>query len=156
MATILQFDRLGASNLQLCSAAYDMRQPLSAFEAIVRLACMSVDGVGYQPARQEKRGSTRLPVALRGQCAGEWGASPCLISEISQGGLSLVCGHTHNPGDHIHVSWSEGAKGDGMEADCLVRHVCATHIGVEFLEMPDAHSVSKSDEVCDGTVRAVA
>ena len=135
MPTILPF---GDTDDELSSSSATER---STFRDIVNLACSQVDAFQRTPTEFRRRIIARKKVALRAECSGAWGSSPCLISDFGDGGLAIVCGHPHKVGDVIHLSWSFDLQSSGVEVDCEVRHVTGPHIGACFLNVTSKERV---------------
>ena len=84
-------------------------------------------------AHGRQRRYLRKPIAVRASCGGDWGTSDCLISDISEGGASVVCGHTPKIGDKITLEWPAATPQQNLRILCSVRHVSRTHTGVAFV-----------------------
>ena len=82
-----------------------------------------------------RRTQQRRPVAVRAYCGGPWGVSECLISDLSDGGAGLVCGHTPRVGEQVTLEWHVSPQ-ENLRVLCSVRHVSSTHIGLAFLGVP--------------------
>lgn len=134
MATILQISQLQPFPPVFLETTESPAEPaISGFQQILDLACERIDQVFGVPERPfEQRAVTRKRIALRAQCVGEWGASPCLVSDVSEGGMAFVCGHLHDVGDQVTLRW-ETSYGSTVQVDCTVRHVTGPYIGVQFL-----------------------
>ena len=105
-------------------------------QAILAFVCERVDVLCATPIDvPAQRITPRTKIALRAECSGSWGSSRSLISDFGDGGLALVCGHPHQVGEIIRVSWRFGEQQQLAEVDCEVRHVTGAHIGVRFLNV---------------------
>jgi hypothetical protein len=105
----------------------------SGFRDIVSLTCERIDAFfGVPVASFDQRAVARRAVALRAQCVRDDGTSPCLISDLSAGGMAFVCGHVHRVGDRVTLRFESG-RGGSVQVDCVVRHVTGPYIGVQFL-----------------------
>lgn len=136
MATLLQFSPIeGLQTLFFETPAVSTSQPEipCGFEQILALACDRIDAVfGTPQSPAEQRALPRKHTALRAQCVGEWGESPCLVSDVSEGGMAFVCGHLHDVGERVTLRW-QTSFGTDVQVDCVVRHVTGPYIGVQFL-----------------------
>lgn len=70
-------------------------------------------------------------VAVRAKCSGDWGESPCLLTDLSLSGAGFVCGHSPSIGEQVTLVFETDKK--PVRILCSVRHVSDTHIGVAFL-----------------------
>lgn len=92
-----------------------------------------------------QRRHVRKPIAVRASCGGDWGVSECLISDISEGGASVVCGHAPKVGEQVTLEWRNGTKKKPLRIPCAVRHVSGTHTGLAFLSV----SAAKKQHIYD-------
>lgn len=124
MAEILE---IGAAQLE----SSDTGANQSSFEQILAIVCDRIDTLRGSQPELDRRGIPRKKTALRAQCSGDWGASPCLISDLSEGGMAFVCGHLHGIGDLVSLDFST-PRGRNFRVEAIVRHVTGPYIGVEF------------------------
>ncbi len=80
------------------------------------------------PARQRQH--LRKPVAVRASFGGSWGKSDCLVSDLSEGGARVVCGHTPKVGEQVTL---ECTGNQPLRLVCSVRHTSSTHTGLAFV-----------------------
>lgn len=106
----------------------------SSFEQILAIVCDRIDTLRESQPEMDRRGITRKKTALRGECSGEWGGSPCLISDVSEQGMAFVCGHLHGIGDHVRIDLS-APSGKTIRVEGVVRHVTGPNIGIEFQQL---------------------
>jgi hypothetical protein len=135
MATILQVTPLGQiqPSRQEQDADGNGSEYFSAFQEILEFVCSRIENGRSTNTDQERRTLPRTKMALRARCSGAWGDSPCLVSDISEGGMAFVCGHPHEVDDDIRLTWY--ALEGPIEIECIVRHVTGANIGVEFLNL---------------------
>lgn len=108
--------------------------PEPVFQNILAFTCDRIDSLRHVPADQPPpRSCRRKKIALRAECSGLWGISRCLISDFGDGGMALVCGHSHAVGEFIQVRWFFESEPSMAEVDCEVRHVTGEHVGVRFM-----------------------
>lgn len=86
------------------------------------------------PWTGERRSLSRWPVALDGTCYGAWGSSKCLISELSENGISVVCGHIARVGEEFTVAWRLAECETPIQITCVVRGISDQQAGLEFLD----------------------
>ena len=132
------------------STPQDLRDPASArnhgvasfLEVLRHLVRAAVWSEAQYPmsasTHSRQRRHVRKPIAVRASCGGHWGVSDCLISDISEGGVSVVCGHAPSVGEHVTLEWSTGTKKKRLRIPCAVRHVSGTHTGLAFLSVSAA------------------
>jgi len=113
----------------------------SAFEAILAIACRLVDRARERMPQPERRVSRRRSVAHRAECSGPWGTSPCMISDMSETGMSLVCGRKLLVGEQVKIKWQNAPDAKPAEIRCVVRYSLDTVTGVEFVRITDTQRV---------------
>ena len=106
----------------------------SSFEQILAIVCDRIDSLRESQPQMDRRGIPRKKTALRGECSGEWGGSPCLISDVSEQGMAYVCGHLHGIGDRVRIDLN-GQNGRIVRIEGIVRHVTGPNIGIEFQQL---------------------
>ena len=104
-------------------------------EAILALIPQGADRSENAVLPPGMRAFPRWPVAERAYCFGCWGNSPCLISDLSEGGLCLTTGHGFRAGEEVVVIWRLEPDSLPVQAVCSVKHAVATRVGVEFLNV---------------------
>lgn len=124
MAEILE---IGAAQLETSDSGANQ----SSFERILAIVCDRIDTLRGSQPELDRRGIPRKKTALRAQCSGEWGGSPCLISDLSEEGMAFVCGHLHGIGDRVRIDFST-PRGKNFRVEAIVRHITGPYIGVEF------------------------
>lgn len=139
------------------STPQDLRDPASArnhgvasfVEVLRHIVRAAVRSEAQHPmsasTHSRQRRHARKPIAVRASCGGDWGVSDCLISDISEGGASVVCGHAPNVGEHVMLELRTAAKNERLRVPCSVRHVSGTHTGLAFLSM----SADKKHHISD-------
>ena len=86
------------------------------------------------PWNEERCSFPRWPVALEGSCYGTWGSSKCLISELSESGISVVSGHISRVGEEFTVAWRLAVSETPLQITCVVRRIVDKQAGIEFLD----------------------
>ena len=84
---------------------------------------------------EEHRAFRRWPIALETRCYGRAGSTQCLISEISEAGLTVVTGYRCAVGDELNVAWEFESDEKPFHVTCVVRCISAIGAGVEFLNI---------------------
>ncbi len=82
----------------------------------------------------KQRQYPRRPAAVRARCSGDWGSSNCLISDLSEGGASLVCGHAPQVGEQVTLEFASRPNFEPMRLRCAVKYVSGSQTGVAFVE----------------------
>ncbi len=87
----------------------------------------------------ERRSSPRRPVRVKRTCSGPWGASECLVVDVSETGLGIVTGQELKLGDEVLVDW-ESEKGSDRPSQiaCRVAHQTHGRVGLAFVRADEA------------------
>ena len=83
---------------------------------------------------RERRDVPRCAVTFAGNCYGIWGSSPCVISELSEAGITVVSAHIAKVGEEFTVAWSLADRETPLQITCIVRDLSGQQAGLEFLD----------------------
>jgi PilZ domain len=83
---------------------------------------------------RERRDFPRCAVAYAGSCYGIGGSSPCVISEVSEAGVTVLSAHIAKIGEEFTVAWSLADNETPLQITCIVRDVSGEQAGLEFLD----------------------
>ena len=86
------------------------------------------------PALTDKRAFPRMPMILGARCYGKWGSSPCLMSEISEAGVSFVSEHVYEVGEELTVAWRLDSS-QPLQCVCRVSHITSSTVGAKFVDV---------------------
>ena len=82
---------------------------------------------------EERRSSARWPVALEGSCYGTWGSSPCVITDLSESGITVSSAHIAKVGEEFTVAWYADDGYPPIQVTCAVRQFSDQQAHLEFL-----------------------
>ncbi|MGE5524630.1 MAG: PilZ domain-containing protein [Rhodospirillaceae bacterium] len=91
----------------------------------------------------EKRKAPRVMLNRRAALVRGRMSYACLVQNMSDRGLYVVCGNMFRPGDVLTFYW-EMRDGDAVEATVQVKHADKFGIGVEIRQMSDRSMASYS------------
>ena len=84
--------------------------------------------------RRERRDFPRCAVRLSGSCYGVWGSSPCEISELSEGGVTVYSAHIARIGEEFTVAWPLADSETPLQITCVVQDLSGGRARLTFLD----------------------
>lgn len=104
----------------------------------------------------ERRAFPRWVAGLDCKATAKSGDVPCVIHDLSENGLGLVCSRPADVGEEMDLWWRLGPNQE-IQTHCVVRNANEAEVRVEFVKLTRANRLRILHYICDGQlVRADA
>ena len=96
----------------------------------------------------ERRAFPRWAVSLDCKATAKSGDVPCVIHDLSENGLGLVCSRPAAVGKEVDLWWRLGTSQE-IETHCVVRNSDQAEVRVEFVKLSRANRLRILHYICD-------
>lgn len=96
----------------------------------------------------ERRAFPRWVAGMDCKATAKSGNMPCVIHDLSENGLGLVCRESAEVGEEMDLWWRLGPSQE-IQTHCVVRNTNQAEVRVEFVKLSRANRLRILHYICD-------